>query len=202
MWKPHDLNSCNSDEEQESMNNIPTPQGNIIIQSTPDGKQLISKPSFFSFFSSVCNCFRVENTRILNPEKLSLLSPKLPEFMEKNTLVLDLDETLVHSSFTSTPCDISLRIDVDSRKFDVYVLKRPGVDKFLEKCAELFEVVIFTASLSNYADPLLDLLDVDKKIQYRLSRESCSFINGCFVKDLSKLGRDLKHVIIIDVISK
>ena len=42
---------------------------------------------------------------------------------------------------------------------DVYVLKRPWVDYFLEEMGKIYEVVVFTASLSKYADPLLDLLD-------------------------------------------
>jgi RNA polymerase II subunit A small phosphatase-like protein len=117
----------------------------------------------------------------------------------KNTLVLDLDETLIHSSFTEVEADILLNIEVNNQKFKVFVLKRPGVEEFLEKCYELFEVVVFTASLSSYADPLLDLLDPKKKISFRLFRESCSFNNGFYVKDLTRLGRDLKNVVIVDV---
>ena len=69
----------------------------------------------------------------------------------------------------------------------------------MARCGELFEVVVFTASLSSYADPLLNALDKSKTISQRLYRESCSYINGSYVKDLSKLGRDLRHVVIIDV---
>ena len=43
--------------------------------------------------------------------------------------------------------------------YNIYVLVRPGVDKFLENISKLIEIVIFTASLSNYASPLLDILD-------------------------------------------
>ena len=200
MRHSQESKDLNSDKEQDSMANIPTPPVDIIIQSTLEGKQILPKPSYLSFFTSFCNCFRLSDTHKLRSESVCLLNPKMPEDIQRNTLVLDLDETLVHSSFTEIPCDISLQIEVEGIKYDVYVLKRPGVDKFLEKCSELFEVVIFTASLSNYAEPLLNLLDPEKRIHYRLSRESCSFINSNFVKDLSKLGRDLKNVIIIDVI--
>ena len=65
--------------------------------------------------------------------------------------------------------------------------------------APLYEVVIYTASLSKYADPLLEKLDKTKAATYRLFREHCIFYNGVFVKDLSRLGRNLKDVIIIDV---
>lgn len=89
-------------------------------------------------------------------------------------------------------------MEVEGDVFYVYVLKRPGVDEFLAKMAELYEIVIYTASLSLYADPLLDELDTCHLASYRLFREHCTFNNNTFVKDLSVLGRDLKDVIIVD----
>ena len=78
----------------------------------------------------------------------------------RKTLVLDLDETLVHSSFkTSKNPDIVLPIDIEGRVCHVYVLVRPGCIKFLSEMAKYYEVVIFTASLSKYAIPLMDILD-------------------------------------------
>jgi RNA polymerase II subunit A small phosphatase-like protein len=64
--------------------------------------------------------------------------------------------------------------------------------------AKYFEVVIYTASLSKYADPLMDILDQNNAAPQRLFREHCTFYNGLFVKDLSRLGRPLTDVIIID----
>jgi RNA polymerase II subunit A small phosphatase-like protein len=61
-----------------------------------------------------------------------------------------------------------------------------------------FEVVIFTASLAKYADPLLDILDPERIISARLFRESCHFHYGNYVKDLSHLGRPIEHTLIID----
>ena len=63
----------------------------------------------------------------------------------------------------------------------------------------LYEVVIFTASVSNYATPLIDdYLDKEKYGFYKLFRENCTFKSGYYVKDLSRLGRDLKDIIIVD----
>jgi RNA polymerase II subunit A small phosphatase-like protein len=66
------------------------------------------------------------------------------------TLVLDLDETLVHSSFKpfDVKADISLKITFDRRVNDIFVLIRPGVKEFLEQMARHYELVLFTASLS------------------------------------------------------
>jgi RNA polymerase II subunit A small phosphatase-like protein len=123
----------------------------------------------------------------------------------KKTLVLDLDETLVHSSFKppsgkEPPADIVLPVDIEGRICNVYILVRPGCLKFLNEMAKYYEVVIFTASLSKYADPLMDILDQKNVAPQRLFREHCTFHeqSGVFVKDLARLGRSLQDVIIID----
>uniref|UniRef100_A0A6B2LH88 Mitochondrial import inner membrane translocase subunit TIM50 n=1 Tax=Arcella intermedia TaxID=1963864 RepID=A0A6B2LH88_9EUKA len=89
-------------------------------------------------------------------------------------MVLDLDETLVHSSFKLVPCDFVVPVTIDEKTYKVYVAKRPHVDEFLKRCGELYEVVIFTASLAQYADPVVDLLDIHKVVDWRLFRESCT----------------------------
>ena len=80
----------------------------------------------------------------------------------------------------------------------MYVLVRPGAIAFMEALSEYFEIVIFTASLSKYADPLMDILDQGDWCSHRLFREHCSFYNSIFVKDMAVLGRPLKDIIIID----
>lgn len=117
----------------------------------------------------------------------------------KKCLVLDLDETLVHSSFQHVSnADYVIPVAMGDAVHNVYVLKRPGVDEFIVEMAKYYELVVYTASLDRYADPLLDQLDVSKKIRWRLFRESCVFHQGHYVKDLSLLDRDLAHTIIID----
>jgi RNA polymerase II subunit A small phosphatase-like protein len=119
--------------------------------------------------------------------------------LHKKTLVLDLDETLVHSSFKvpQEEC-IVLPVEIDDKKFKVYVLVRPNAEKFLKIMQIYYEVIIYTASLSKYADPLMDILDSEKSVSARLFREHCTFYQGMYVKDLSELGRDLRDVIIVD----
>lgn len=77
----------------------------------------------------------------------------------------------------------------------------------------MYEICIFTAAMKDvyksiiqYADSILDIIDKDYKlIKYRLYRNHTSIVGNGFVKvisllnrDISKLGRDLSKVIIID----
>lgn len=68
----------------------------------------------------------------------------------------------------------------------------------MKRMGEIFEICVYTASLSKYADPLLDELDVHNVIRWRLFREHCVYHEGHYVKDLSILGRPLEHSIIVD----
>lgn len=131
--------------------------------------------------------------------RAALLKPQKPDVKGRKTLVLDLDETLVHSSFKPPiKTDIVLPIDIEGRICNVYVLVRPGCLQFLTEVAKYYEVVIFTASLSKYANPLMDILDQNQVAPQRLFREHCTFHNGLFVKDMARLGRPMKDIIIID----
>lgn len=116
----------------------------------------------------------VENPRTIVPEQQQryLLPPQAPEFKGKKCLVLDLDETLVHSSFkvrrpgrifsrTSSDnpqilhqADFTIPVEIEGNYHNVYVIKRPGVDQFMKRVGELYEVVVFTASVSKVSDQI------------------------------------------------
>ncbi|CAN6358986.1 unnamed protein product, partial [Urochloa humidicola] len=124
-----------------------------------------------------------------------------PSLNTKNiVLVLDLDETLVHSKLQ--PCDdfdFTLQVFFNMEDHTVYVRQRPHLQMFLHQVAQMFEVVVFTASESVYAEPLLDKLDPDRKlISHRFYRESCTFSNGSYTKDLTIFGVDLAKIVIVD----
>lgn len=128
-----------------------------------------------------------------------LLPPQNSSHEGKMTLVLDLDETLVHSSFIADEAvTFKFVLSLDDQSCEIFVAVRPGVEELLSKLADLYELVVFTASNQFYADHVLDKIDPDHKIQFRLYRESCTEFSGCQVKDLSKLGRSLDRVIIVD----
>jgi RNA polymerase II subunit A small phosphatase-like protein len=118
----------------------------------------------------------------------------------KKTLILDLDETLVHSGFHpfNRKSDFTLNIKVDGKNHTIYVLKRPYVEEFLSQIAPYFEIIIFTASISEYASPLIDMLDKNKLTSGRLFRQHCLFNHGLYLKDIKIIKKDLKDTIIID----
>ncbi|VAH61922.1 hypothetical protein VPH35_044747 [Triticum aestivum] len=125
---------------------------------------------------------------------------KSPVRTKHVTLVLDLDETLVHS--TLDHCDISdfsIQVFFNMKDHTVHVTQRPYLKMFLEKVAQMFELVIFTASQRIYAEQIIDRLDPDGKlISQRIYRESCIFSDGSYTKDLTILGVHLAKVAIID----
>ncbi|KAK6922405.1 FCP1 homology domain [Dillenia turbinata] len=129
-----------------------------------------------------------------------MLLPKQTRSCPPTTLVLDLDETLVHS--TLEPCDdadFTFPVNFNLKEHTVYVRCRPYLKDFMERVASLFEIIIFTASQSIYAEQLLNVLDPKRRIfRHRVYRDSCVFVEGNYLKDLSVLGRDLARVIIID----
>lgn len=60
------------------------------------------------------------------------------------------------------------------------------------------ELIIFTAGVYQYADWVLDQIDPDFYISHRLYRHHCTKIGEKYVKDLSKIGRDITKTIIVD----
>ena len=152
--------------------------------------------------------FTVFNAATLNEQNKQKLKKFKEDFLlsrphtsdhNKKCLIVDLDETLVHSSFKPVKnADFIIPVEIDNVVHQVYVLKRPHTDEFLDRVGSLFECVLFTASLSKYADPVADLLDKRGIFRSRLFREACVFYEGNYVKDLDRLGRDLDKVIIID----
>ena len=91
-------------------------------------------------------------------------------------------------------------VEIEGTLCNVFVLVRPGTELFLQRLSKIYELVIYTASLSKYADPLIDILDNHEKkvIDGRLFREHCTFVSNVFIKDMSLIGRDLAKSIIID----
>ncbi|KAM3135323.1 hypothetical protein pb186bvf_012621 [Paramecium bursaria] len=110
--------------------------------------------------------------------------PYLPPHNPKGyTLVLDMDETLIH---------------FNDNQQGGHFLVRPNTITFLQEMSLYYELVVFTAGLPDYANWVLDSIDKGNFIQYRLFRQHALQHTNMFIKDLSRLGRDLSKIIIVD----
>ena len=160
------------------------------IKSNPSINTLLKKLNFNTIISHYTEN---KNKNLINDTLLTIeeapkppyLSPISPKY--KYTLVLDLDETLVH--YVS---------DNDS----AYIQIRPGAEEFIKELSEFYEIIIFTAALQNYADLIISGLDPDGVVSDKLYRQHTINKDNSYIKDLDKLGRDIKKVIIIDNISE
>ena len=147
-------------------------------------------------------------TRNIRTKNLSLNENSNNKYNNnKKTLILDLDETLVHSLFKPEQVnnniinpDIYLKIFFNNKYQEIFVYKRPFLDIFLKEMNKLYNIYVFTASIELYAKPLLDKLDKNNLIKKKFYRESCIFSEGKFIKNLNSLNLNLKlnDVIIID----
>ena len=122
--------------------------------------------------------------------------------LNKKSLVLDLDETLIHCNTTgSTNVDAVLPIKFPSgEQIEAPINLRPYAREFLKEMAEFFEIIIFTASHSCYANVVLDYIDPKNEwISHRLFRESCiQTETGVYIKDLRIIDRSMSEVVQVD----
>lgn len=129
--------------------------------------------SLFTFFSE--------------PVFENLLPPPAPEaYRRPLTLVLTLDDLLIHSSWDS--------------KNGWRTAKRPGLDYFLGYLSQYYEIVLFGTNSQMYSEATVRKLDpLNAYISFALYREGCRYKDGKLIKDLSLLNRDLAKTVIIDV---
>ncbi len=79
---------------------------------------------------------------------------------------------------------------------------RPGTEAFLREMSRYYELVIFTAGMQSYADWAIDIIDPNSYIKHRLYRQHALPYESNYIKDLSRLGRPLTRVIIVDNIAE
>lgn len=95
------------------------------------------------------------------------------------TLVMDLDETLIHYNEANSS-----------------LLVRPYCKKFVSELAEHFEIGVFTCAMPDYADWAINQLKLP--ISFRLYRHHTVQAGDNFFKDLNRIGRDIERTIIVD----
>ena len=184
---------------------------NILIKIIPEILFICQSGEFQSIYNQIdnltsqtlYNIYREKIHRIINQNgsilasssyfknnktNVSIPVPYIPNKSNKPyTLVLDLDETLIH--FKANP----------NNEESGTIKIRPYLYQFLDSIKKYYELVVFTAATQEYADPIINALEQNKKyFDYRLYRIHTIIIDNDFVKDLSKLGRDLSKTIIVD----
>ncbi|XP_062142208.1 mitochondrial import inner membrane translocase subunit TIM50-A [Drosophila sulfurigaster albostrigata] len=107
-----------------------------------------------------------------------------PYVQPRYTLVLEMKDVLVHPDWTYQT----------GWRFK----KRPGVDHFLKQCSKDFEIVVYTSEQGMTAFPILDALDPNGYIRYRLVRGATQVIDGQHIKNLNRLNRNLRRLIVVD----
>jgi len=138
--------------------------------------------------------------QILNHQKLLLdYVPSCLRFNKKK-LVLDLDETLISASLKHQgKHDVAVKVLIGSNATTFFIKKRPHLDFFIETVSQWFDLIVFTASLSVYANAVVDFIDSKRLIKKRYFRQNClDKGNGRYIKDLSTVCNDLSKVVIID----
>lgn len=107
-----------------------------------------------------------------------------PYVQPRYTLVLEMKDVLVHPDWTYQT----------GWRFK----KRPGVEHFLRQCSKHFEIIVYTAEQGMTAFPILDALDPNGYIRYRLVRGATQLVDGQHIKNLNRLNRNLRRVIVVD----
>jgi len=151
--------------------------------------------------------YHLLNTPWSMKHNLSRLMPWTVPHKSRNdppiTLVLDLDETLVHCTVDAiTDADICFPVFFGGMEYNVHVRLRPHLAGFLQRISQHFEVIVFTASQKVYANELLNRIDPQGQyIRHRMYRESCLPVEGNYLKDLNVLTgptRSLEQMVLVD----
>ena len=189
----NDIDTDNNNKDKEINND----KKNELIKIFNNIKNISLKEINDFFQQKIKNTNDTNTNNTTNPKELSKYKPTNPEIKppyirtklaKKFSLVLDLDETLISLD------------RYNSNKSGRGVLKfRPGLIKFLKKVKKFYEMIVFTSGTKEYADQIIDAIESEEKFfDFRLCREHTLFYNNEFIKDLSRIGRPIDKIIIVD----
>jgi len=207
---------CNTEKEKEKEKTIESILNQNCNNASNEKNQLFEEYYHKFYMPSsenisgqydlyVTNCLKL--ITILDP--LEDFSKQIKELKEnvakqlsnldgkKPLLIIDLDETLIHSDLE---CKFSGHDEYLETEGGVIPLNvRPNIYEFLDYCHEHFDMIIFTASCNDYADPIINFLEKDKKyFKARFYREHCIIYRSFFLKDISIFNYPLEKILIID----
>ena len=133
-------------------------------------------------------------------------------------LVIDLDETLIHTSFQKIEKpDLQILLDSSISKKNItnknnnngipipkpveaYIRIRPGVDEFLSQMSKYYDIYVYSASSKNYLNTIIKNIDKNNIIKECFCREDCiMYVEDCeedFDKPNNKYNyiKDLKKI--------
>jgi Dullard-like phosphatase family protein len=126
----------------------------------------------------------------------ALLAPLLKP--SKPTLVLDMDETLIHCSLKEVSFS-DFTIKSLSGTHTHYCIKRPYLEYFLQEVGKMYEVILWSAGSDEYVHHVVKNHLGKKYFDYVLGRSSCRAIDkNYFIKELTRLNRDKRKTVAVD----
>ena len=210
----------NLDKLEQQYNNKKLINKVPIIQEDYKGEEIIKNKKISKI--NLCNKLNFPKNQIIPKtyRSVSNQKKKIVSF-KKNTLVLDLDETLVYVTDTKNnylglpqiqfnyyvydECEKKIKENLNKlginqiKKSTSFLTIRPNFNIFINILKKYYdEIVVFTSGQYSYAEEIIKIIDKQKIISKIYSRKDCSFYNDVFYKDLSKIKDDLSHIIIID----
>ena len=132
----------------------------------------------------------------------------------KKILVIDLDETLIHTSFQIIK-NPDLKVELDSntnnkkntaennnsnadasisKKVEAYIRIRPGVDKFLSQMSKYYDIYVYSASSKNYLNTIIKNIDKNNIIKQCYCRDDCIMYVEDYEEDFDKPNNKYKYI--------
>ena len=190
--------------------------------------KIISEPFYFDFYEIFCVLSQITEKEINNyfctylfkakkPKKSNNnIVPKKPKIIFYNN-ILNTDVELyeykknrIHPPYITTPSEKKYTLVLDlnntlinyneniSSNDNIFIL-RPGLLSFLNTLKPIYELISFTNESKEMSDKYLKEIETNKKyFDFNLYKEHNILIGRNLVKDISKIGRDMKKIIIVD----
>ncbi len=200
--------SKSNKEQVESIEAYYTEEDKFLDELSEDYKKF--------FIHSVDNCYGNYDVYVTNSLMLTTILPCREYFTQeiqkrkvefkispfKKLLLLDLDETLIHTDFEYKfdNHDIYLKLCNDDGNHDILPINiRPYVKEFLVFASKFFDIVIFTASKKEYAEVIVNFIDPERVlIKEIFDRSHCIIYKNLFLKFIDIFNIPAKECIIID----
>ena len=172
----------------------------LIEESSPQPK------SFTNFLLSTYSAFNYFQKQHLLPPTEQQINERLSKIIQPihkvgyKAIVFDIDETLILCQQMEKPTLKPVTLTVKGKEIIAYISLRPHLHECLETLSKHFELIAFTAGTKEYASPIINLIDPERKyFDHVFTRNSCIPLgDNILIKDLRIFGRDLHSIAIVD----